>query len=359
MPAVKRETNFELLRIIAMLMVVSLHYLYYAGLPPSLTGSVNADSCCALAIESLSIVAVNIFVLISGYFLALSPFTPRRFFGRLILLVCQVLFYSALIPPILKLLGQPIIADTEGIYGVLNYIFPVSTEHYWFITSFVLMYLFSPLLNAALEKIEKKQLEKIILALLIYFCFIKSLVPVMLNMDNFGYDFGWFLVLYLSGAYIRKYGLTFMEKKGRALLLYLLCAAGVFGLKLGIYQLNAQSGLLKYYYDVPFHYNFILVYLAAIGLFMAFMQLKIKEGRLAKGIRQVAPLSLGVYLLHMHIDIRDMWYTWTRPLFGGLDGLGVFGLFLDLAATVLLIYCAGIGVDALRRIIFKVVSRKT
>ena len=357
MPAVKRETNFELLRIIAMLMVVTMHYLYYAGALPSLNDPLNERSCFALAMESLSIVAVNLFVLITGYFLALSPFTPRRFFGRLILLICQVLFYSALIPLILKLLGQPVIADTEGIYGILNYILPVATEHYWFITSFVLMYLFSPLLNAALEKIEKTLLEKIILALLFYFCFIKSLVPVMLNVDKFGYDFGWFLVLYLSGAYIRKYGLSFLDKKGRALLLYLLCVAGVFGLKIAIYQLNAQSGLLKYYYDVPFHYNFILVYLAAIGLFMAFMHLRIKEGRLAQGIRRIAPLSLGVYLLHMHIDIRDMWYTWTRPLFGGLDGLGVFGPILDMAATVLFIYCAGIAVDAIRRVIFKVVGR--
>ncbi|MCL2052208.1 MAG: acyltransferase family protein [Lachnospiraceae bacterium] len=349
----KRLTNFELLRILAMLMVVTLHYFYYSGMRLTLTDSVGQQHIFALAIESFSIVAVNVFVMISGYFMVKSRFKFRRFFR----LVFQILFYTLLIPLVLSIFGLPVIAETEGVYGIIQYLLPISTMHYWFITAYLLLYLISPFLNAAFEKIEKVALQKIIVILLVLFCGFKSFIPFSLNLDSYGYDFGWFILLYLTGAYIRIYGFAALSPKGRGLSLYLVSVVLIFTLKIGSYFLYAKTGLFKYFFDVPFHYNFILVYCAAIGLFYAFIGIEIKEGRVSKLIRGIAPLCLGVYLLHMNIDLRDNWYPWTKILFGRLLEMGFIGLVLNMLVTVLVVFSAGILVDFIRSLIFSGVDK--
>jgi surface polysaccharide O-acyltransferase-like enzyme len=348
-----RLTNFELLRIVAMLMVVTMHYLWYGGSLPSLTDSVNSIGYFALAVESLAIVAVNLFVIVSGYFLVNIRFK----LSRLLRLMAQVLFYSLLIPLLLFLIGIPILADSEGIYGVLAYVLPVSTQHYWFITSYVLLILLSPLLNSAFLYYEKKELGVTIILLIAVFSGIKSFVPVMLNFDNFGYDFGWFICLYLCGAYIRTYDLPWLRKKNRAALLYLLCTALIFGLKVGSHFIHSKTGQLKFFYDVPFHYNFILVFAAAVALFYVFKEHDFKINISSAIINRVAPLCLGVYLIHMHYDIRDNWFSWSRiwPL-SWRQG-GVFGFALDMVLTVILVFVICIAIDYIRLLLFTTVEK--
>ena len=68
----KRNANIELLRLIAMGMVVVLHGMDKGRnlLNPGAYPSVNVF--LAWLIESFSVVAVNVFILISGYFLVKS-----------------------------------------------------------------------------------------------------------------------------------------------------------------------------------------------------------------------------------------------------------------------------------------------
>ncbi len=345
----KRLANFELLRLLAMLMVVTMHYLAGMELLPELGKPVDSRQILGTVLESCCIVAVNVYVLISGYFMVQAEFRV----SRVIRLICQVLFYTVLIPLVLCGLGIPVAGQQEGFYGLLQYILPVSTGHYWFVTEYVILYLFSPLLNAAYQKMSRRQLGLAVGLLLIMFCGIKSLMPVLLATDRFGYDFGWFLCLYLVGGYIKLYGLPFLEKGKRGWLIYAGSAAGVFLLTLGMHYLHETAGLFAYYFTVPFHYNFILCLLGAVGLFYGFSKIRIKEGKGASIIRKMGPLSLGVYLLHMHVDIRYHWYHWTNSLLGNLSEMGLPGLFLNIIATVLLVFLSGMVVDYIRSKIFE------
>ena len=65
----KRQLNYELLRIIAMLMIVSLHYLSKGEiLGDHARNDMTVTGYVAWLIEAFCIVAVNVYVLISGYF---------------------------------------------------------------------------------------------------------------------------------------------------------------------------------------------------------------------------------------------------------------------------------------------------
>ena len=99
--AKKRQVNFELLRIVAMFMIIALHYLVKGGAAVSYVENGAAANYAAWLVEAFCIGAVNCYVLISGYFLVESEWKP----GRVASLFFQVLFYSALIPLLLILIG--------------------------------------------------------------------------------------------------------------------------------------------------------------------------------------------------------------------------------------------------------------
>ena len=126
-----RQANYELLRIIAMWMVITLHYLNHTGMLPAAGEDMVLSRAAALLIESFCIIAVNLYVMISGYFLSLSDFSLTR----LLRLLCQVWFYSLLLLLVMGGLGADIGWQEEGIYRLLPLLFPIRAEHYWFATS--------------------------------------------------------------------------------------------------------------------------------------------------------------------------------------------------------------------------------
>ncbi len=355
MAKAKRQANYELLRILAMFMVVTLHYLNHTGALLVLGENADTRRLLGTLLESFCIVAVNVYVLISGYFLVEADWKIKR----IINLICQVLFYAILIPLVFVLTGLPgkeVILE-GGIYRWIQYLFPIGTEHYWFVTSYVLLYLFAPLLNAAVKGLSRKQLQVVICGLLLFFCIGKSFSPVQLVTDRFGYDFGWFLCMYLVAAYLRLHGERLLSGKRWAWLIYIGSTFVVFAFVAGIYYINKVTGGLVYYFTVPFHYNFILVLTASIALFVAFSSVKVPE-KAARIVYTISPYTFGVYLFHEHIDIRMEWTGWMEKLFGPAKGYGIAGFLLHLLGSVLIIYGIGILIDWIRSRIFSCVKRR-
>ncbi|MCI9198857.1 MAG: acyltransferase [Lachnospiraceae bacterium] len=348
----RRQANYELLRIIAMLMVVTLHYLNHTGMLLTAGGEGGTNRFLGMLAESFCIVAVNVYVLISGYFLVEAGFKVKR----VLVLICQVFFYAAVIP--LIMMGTGIfIKSGEGGYRALQYLLPLQTEHYWFASSYVFLYLFTPVLNTAVKAMSKRQIQITIAGLLLLFCGEKSIVPAPLAMDRFGYDFGWFLCVYLVAAYIRLYGCRWMEDARKAWGIYVGSALAIFAIGTGSYLIHIRTGRLTYYMDVPYHYNFILCLVGAVALFGAFGHIKIPEGKISEWICKLSPLTFGVYLFHEHIDIRNVWTGWVEDFIGPVAGAGIAGFLFHLVASVLIVYIAGSFIDAIRLNIFRFAGR--
>ena len=234
-------------------------------------------------------------------------------------------------------------------YNWLDYILPVETEHYWFATAYLIMYVLAPLLAAGVKKVEKKTLQIVICMLVLFFSVWKSLVPAKFATDKYGYDYGWFICLFLIAAYIRLYGCSILEKKRNAWILYV-------GRSLGIFLLAAVSGILAevlhpfaYYTDMPTSYNHIFCLLGSVGLFMAFKDMKPWEGRVANVVRWFAPYTFGVYLLHEHILVRNQWMKWLH-----VDAVWGSWMFIPhMVGCVLIVYVVGTAVDFARAWIFR------
>lgn len=341
----KRQANFELLRIVAMLMIISLHYLVKGGAATPFPFAVKEHPAGVLAwlIESFCIVAVNCYVLISGYFCVESAWKP----GRVASLLGQVLFYSLLIPAILLLTGVVSVSDLT-VYDWIGFALPFGTEHYWFATAYLVLYLFAPFLSAGIQKLKKRELQILLVLLLVFFSLEKTIVPVSLVTDRYGYDFGWFLCLFVTAGYLRLYGIAWLEKRSHAVGLYALSCLGIWMLSLVSNTLSFGIDAFGYYANMPYTYNHLLCLTGAVSLFYVCKNLSVREGHAADVIRLLAPCTFGVYLLHEHILVRDRWLAWLRA-----DQMKESFLFVPhMIGCVLLVYVAGTAVDLARAWVF-------
>ena len=168
-----RQAGLDLLRCVSMLMVVVLHYLDKGRLLPSLeTPGFSAAEVTAWLLECCCIVAVNVYMFLSGYFLCTASFRP----SRLIRLVLQVWMYSVCFGLLGALTG--IMQETElDTHFLLTLFFPISMDHYWFLSAYVFLYVLLPFVGTAVQKMGKKQLQTAALLLLFVFSLEKSVLP--------------------------------------------------------------------------------------------------------------------------------------------------------------------------------------
>lgn len=339
----KRQANFELLRIVAMFMIIALHYLVKGGIAVSFAENDSAVNYAAWLMEAFCIVAVNCYVLISGYFMVESEWKP----GRVVSLLCQVLFYAILIPCVMIAVGA-VPVDRMGIYDWIGCVLPIETEHYWFATSYLLLYLFAPFLVAGIRQMEKRQMQIVLALILCFFSLGKTIVPVKFVTDQYGYSFGWFLCLFVVAGYIRRYGIAWLEKKSHAVWGYVLSCLFIFGLSLFSHVLAGRIDAFSYYENMPYTYNHLLCLTGAVSLFYVFKNCKIREGEMADMICLLASYTFGVYLLHEHVLVRYEWMQWLRV--GQVTGTWRF--VPHMIGCLLLVYAAGTVVDMARAWLF-------
>ncbi|MDE5804222.1 MAG: acyltransferase [Lachnospiraceae bacterium] len=343
----ERMANLELLRIAAMLLIVVLHFLGKGGWLTELTEpSLPQTGYVAWGMEALAIGSLNVYMLLSGYFLIEGSFRVKR----LLQLFLQVLFYSITIGLTAAAFGY---LPEEGfsIYYLATLCLPVSTNHYWFMTAYFFMYLFMPLLAQGVKKLTKKQFQIVLSLLIFVVCVVKSVVPIPLSTDMQGYDCIWYMCVFLVAAYIRLYGVPFFKNVWRSLLVYLASAVGIFTLTLALRFLYLRTGKLSNMLTVSYNYNHILTLLASAAFFCLFCHIKIKDGAFSRFGCRIAPYTLGVYLWHEHIAIRYEWQEWLYAVLGKPNGSIMLVLYTLLAAV--LVFVIGILLDVLRSLLFR------
>ena len=157
---------------------------------------------------------VNIFVLISGYFLVKSPEIK---INKLVKLWFQVFTYSILIYLIFVISG----VQSFAIKDVLKSLLPVTFSTWWFASAYIMLYLVSPFLNKFLYSIDKKTYQKIILLLTFCWCIIPTFTSHKVECNKLN----WFIYLYMIAGYIRIH-LANKHFSGKKYIIYsLICLA--------------------------------------------------------------------------------------------------------------------------------------
>lgn len=326
-----RNSNLEILRIISMVLVVAHHYSIHGFETIEMTYGLNRFVAGILSLGGK--LGVACFILISGYFMVQSKFTLKK----LLRLLTEVWFYSIVIGVISLLFLQP--AKPVGLREIASILFPVG---YWFITDYILLMLISPGLNLLISKMKKQVHLAVLLSAFVLWSVIPSFAAAELGYS----DFGWFVILYFTAAYIRKY--VNMEKRNAwkhflvAILSYLIVIASnvlmiYFGNRWNMPGLMEQSIRFS-------ELNSPFIFITAIELLIGFAKRKPFHNRI---VNAVAGAALGVYLIHDNIIFRSsLW----QGILKVPDMYQSEFLIVHALVSIALIYLVCTGIDLLRQI---------
>ncbi|NMH70552.1 acyltransferase [Bacillus sp. RO3] len=328
-----RLSNFESLRVLSMVMIVLLHFGTY-GLPKvvSISELSQMNQFLFTFIKVLCIVGVNVYVLISGYFLCTSQFKMSKAFR----VVRETFIFSVLI-----FAGMALLQRTDGSTAVLfKSVFPVYLSTYWFITVYMLLFLLSPYLNILINQLSKKEYGKLLVLLFMVNCVWQFFHPLGSFGVNGGYSIVHFIFMYFVAGYLRHHGQRLASlNKLYYLSVYILVGAGT--------ALVVQQA-----WDLPFKlltYNSPVIVIMSAALFLFFSKLSFVSGP----INAVSGYVLGVYLIHEHPLIRQrLWSNVAKWMDAGNPVL-LFGQFL-LYGMVVFGICLGISY-----VIYSMINYKT
>lgn len=117
---------------------------------------------------------------------------------------------------------------------------------------------------------NQKELKYLLSGLLLLFSISKTVIPMQLPWDKYGYDSLWFIVLYLTGAYLRRYEPAVVRSRWGAGLLYIGSVLAVFASFFLIRAVYLRTGRLEDLINYGYTYNFLFCYTGAVGLFLLF-----------------------------------------------------------------------------------------
>ena len=306
--AVKRDTGLDLLRIISMIMVVCIHTVGWGGLVEGALVPGTANWYLGNAMQTLSLQAVNCFVLISGYFLCTAKFRLSKLASTWM----QAAFYSVGIYLVLALVH---VGGTQfSLKELIKCALVVTMDRYWFVTDYIMLYCLFPVLNYAIRSMNRKQHLLCCCILLILFSIIPNIVYVVdFSGINGGYSLTWFCVLYMIAAYFRLYVPKQVKFQKWMFPAYVVLALTICTERFVAYYLTpfifGRVALTSLFYS----YNSIVAVPCALALFQTFRGLEIKRTNTSSAIKFVAPLTFAVYLIHEQDHLRPILWDRLNP----------------------------------------------
>ena len=346
--------NIELLRIVSMIMIITLHLLIHGQILNNLiVFSVQWYLCWIL--EGICFIAVNCYILISGYFLCEKGFKAMK----LVTLIVQTLFYSIVIYVILIVNGVVAVTPTE----LLKAIIPTISGEYWFVTVYIGLYVLSPYLNVLINAITKLQHLFLLITLFLLF----SIIPTFAFFSkwlNWGDGNGivWFTTLYLVAAYVRKY-YNNTKYSIKVYIRFYLMVGLLVPISKFLIVASTKTILTKYVEkellingsNIFYTYNSPLVVIASFLFFAIFLNINIKGKRISRVISFFSPLTLGVYLIHENPHLRKILWEGLQ-----LKNFTEKWYFMFLIIIVVIgIFCACSIIEYMRKKIFIIIDVDT
>ena len=336
---VDRDSNMELLRIVAMLLVMIVHANFRALPVPSYEEANHEflSSIFRFFTESFSIICVNVFILLSGWY------GIKLKIGRLLEFIFQVFFFSI----VGLIIIQFITPEKYTLTNCIGNILLTDRWDYWFVKAYLGLYLLSPILNSFIEHATKKQYQFVLIAFYVFHTIYGWIFPTGAIYFENGYSAMSFMGLYLLARYIRLYPIS-LWKKSACFDLFIYACIVVFTTFI-TFTLKRHNIPYERYF---FLYSCPLVIISAMHFMLIFTKIHVKS----KSINWVASSCFAVYLLHSNAFLAKPCYD--NIILEWFNNLSTFPFLLHVIPFIIFVFAMAILLDKIRLIIWKQIFNK-
>ena len=278
-------------------MIIAHHYVVNSGIMDAFEPRSTSANYIFLTLWGMwGKTAINLFILISGYFMCTSNLTIRRY--------CKVfleyIYYELGIYLIMLIVGYEAVG-LNRIFDLLFGIFRYANGSGNFLSSFLIFYLFIPFINIFIRSVTKAVLKKFVLLLIFVFTVFSTF---FFNKYIFGEIF-WFIAVYFIGAYLRLYPPVWsssFKASRRLLILSLVLAYASVVLMIIIGAVIHNGSATFFVYDA----NKVGAILVSVMMFATFKNLRVCY---SKVINLIAKTTFGILLIHANSSAmrRFLW----------------------------------------------------
>lgn len=325
-----RLSNIELLRIISMFFVLVLHCNTLAlELPRKNELIENPDSSIfRLVLESFTIVAANVFVLISGWF-----GIHFKWKGLFNLLFQCAFFFFGIYAVYICINGL----NTLTLKGLLKCL--MISENAWFVKSYLGLYIIAPALNAFINTVNRSQF-KATLILFYIFQFIYGWLSQGAQYINYGLSAWSFIGLYLLARYVKIYMPSYSRLSPKYDMLIYLCIS----MLISIITVAACYLDIRLVIGLTLEYTSPFVIISSLYLLLFFSKINIQN----KTINWIAKSCFAVFLMQFII-----WDNLIKPTVLNIDMqfMGIIEVLLILI-VITTFYTAAVLLDKIRLLIW-------
>ena len=340
-----RQSNIELLRIIAMFCIMCCHFKAH-GLRFEESDYSFMNAFLSAFGNWTGNISVYIFMLISGWFLSSADFSWRKFFNIYI----PYFFYSAIFGLYLYIFkcdiypqGDPKIMDFNHLIACF---LPFLTNQNWYAGAYLVFFLFVPYLNKLLEHTEKESLFKLCLIFIVLGGICQSLpVQKSFNPDYLFY----FVSFYFIANYIKRYRPSIFQSNIKNGCISVGCILLMTLGSLLIYFLSKKIRFIDNHFEFFFRMptcNFIKI-ISSIFIFCFFCNLNIPYIKL---INILGGCTYGVYLLHNNRTFKH--YMWFN-IFKSQEHINDKFLPIYICCCVIILFCNCVFIELVRQRLFK------
>ena len=344
----KDERNYgvDALRILAMLMVVVTHILGIGGILDACE-PLSSQYGVAWFLEAACYCTVNCYALISGY----AGIGSSYKYSNIVLLWLRVVFYTITITVLFGIFMPGAVRTTD----YLKAFFPVMKSPYWYFTAYFGLFFFIPLLNKAINNMSRAQVRAVVIAAVFFISALQTIFGDVFETAE-GSSVLWLIVLYVIGAYIRKFEPFKKLTAGKALIGYLITTTLSSGFKLAadaapllFGEDNGVAVLISSYSDRLIRHISPTLLASAVFLLLMFKQIRI-SAIAKKVIAFLSPMAFSVYIIHAHPLV---WRNFMDSRFQAYSMLPAPVLAIAVLGAAVLIFAGCCVCDLVRTGIFK------
>lgn len=296
--SVKRDSNIELLRVIAMILLIGHHLVVHGGI---LGTGYMTNKLISVFFVPWGKICFDAFVAISTWYLVDKTFDGQRFIKTWL----QVFTYSVVFTVISSLLGKEI-----TIYQFLSSFLPIAGNSHGFASAYLAFYLVVPFIAKATKNLEKRQ-ARFLLLIVFYFQVGSQIIGTITGYKQYlASAVTLFVLCYIISLNLKKWPIKILDnvKFDLAIVFSIIC----FGMQQTFQTYGglwpANSGVVNLISSTCLTDESGLFFIiGGYALFFAFKNIKIKYSPL---INTISGCTFGVLLIHDHNFFRSV--LWNK-----------------------------------------------
>ncbi len=329
-----RRSEFDLLRIISMMMVLGVHFDGAALGLPAPTGLEifgSGRDIWRIVFEAITIIGVNCFTLISGYFeIRLTAKSAINF-------LFQAFFYSIGLYLLAAITGHTALTAENLTDAALI----LTRTDLWYVPAYFILMLASPWLNAGCRAMTRREFTIILSAILVFTLWGGWWQGMAFNPT--GYTPLQLVTIYLLGRYIRMHNpmstITPTKTRAIAATIYLFSVTAIIFCALYLPSTAA------------FAYNSPAVMAASVSFFYFFTTLRFSSPT----VNFIAASAFSVYLIHKNPLV---WGGILKPLINDWWESATIGQFTALyIISIIITYIFCLCIDQSRKFIYSLITK--